>query len=217
MSIARSERTTRRLVAPLLVLMFLPVLTMRAQDRLPPIPPEKMSDSQKKAVTDYKDLRKTDPTGPPWSVILRVPDWLVPALQMRLHVADRPVLGNRLTEFAILIAAREWTNNYEWNAHSAAAIRAGLSSANVAAVADGRRPDHMVEDEEILYDFCTELQRNRSVSDLTYARALAQFGEAGVVEAANIEGYYTYLAMIMNMARSPLPGDAKPQLMPFPK
>lgn len=210
------ERTTRRLIAALLVLIVMPVLAMRAQDRLPPIPPEKMSEAQKKAVADYKDLRKTDPAGPPWSVILRVPDWLVPALQMRLHVADRTVLGNRLTEFAILIAAREWTNNYEWNAHSNTAIQSGLNPTIIAAVADGRRPERMAEDEEILYDFCTELQHNRSVSDPTYARALAKFGEAGVVEAANIEGYYVYLAMIMNTARSPLPGGAKPQLTPFP-
>ncbi len=211
------ERMTRRLVAALLVLVFIPVLNMRAQDRLPPIPPEKMSEAQKKAVADYKDLRKTDPAGPPWSAILRVPDWLVPALQMRLHLLNRPVLANRLTELAILIAAREWTNNYEWNGHSNAAIRAGLNPAIIAAVADGRRPERMAEDEEILYDLCTELLHNRSVSDPTYARALARFGEAGVVEAASIAGYYVYLAMIMNTARSPLPAGAKPQLTPFPK
>ena len=211
------ERMSLKFIAAVVVLIFMPVLSLRAQDRLPPIASEKMSEAQKKAVTDYKNLRNTDPAGPPWSVILRVPDWLVPALQMRLHVADRSVLGNKLTELAVLIAAREWTSNYEWNAHSDPAIQAGLNPAIIAAVADGRRPGHMAEDEEILYDFCTELQHNRSVSDPTYARALAKFGEAGVVEAANIEGYYAYLAMIMNTARSPLPGGAKPPLMPFPK
>ncbi|PWU03505.1 MAG: hypothetical protein C5B51_18990 [Terriglobia bacterium] len=75
----------------------------------------------------------------------------------------------------------------------------------------------MAEDEELIYDFCAELQHNKSVSDATYARALAKFGEAGVVEAANIEGYYVYLSMVMNTARSPLPGGVKPPLAPFPK
>jgi hypothetical protein len=46
---------------------------------------------------------------------------------------------------------------------------------------------------------------------------LAKFGEAGIVEAASLEGYYTYLSMIMNTARSPLAPSAKPQLTPFPK
>src|SRR5215469_3995768 len=106
-----------------------------AQDRLPPIPADKMTETQKKAAVDYKDLRKADLTGPPWSAILRSPEWVVPALEMRLHVQNHPVLGNKLTEFAILIAARDWTNNYEWNAHSAAAGRAGLSASLTADVA----------------------------------------------------------------------------------
>ena len=201
----------------LLVLAFTQATSVSAQDRLPPIPADKMTEAQKKAVAEYKDLRKTDLTGPPWTVMLRDPDWIVPALEMRLHVQARPVLGNKLTEFAILIAAREWTNNYEWNAHSAAAAQAGLNAAIIAAVADGRRPEHVADDEEILYDFCAELLHNKSVSDATYARALAKFGEAGVVEIANIEGYYVYLSMIMNTARSPVPAGAKPQLAAFPK
>ena len=55
------------------------------------------------------------------------------------------------------------------------------------------------------------------MSDATYARTLAKFGETGVVEAANIEGYYVYLSMVMNAARSPLPAGAKPRLAAFPK
>jgi len=190
---------------------------LTAQDRLPPIAADRMTEAQKKVVSEYKDLRKTELTGPPWSVMLRSPDWVIPALEMRLHVANQPVLGNRLTEFAILIAAREWTNNYEWNAHSAAAARAGLSDAVIADIAAGRRPTNMEGDEEMVYDFCAELLHNKSVSDGTYARALARFGEAGVVELANIQGYYVYLSMIMNTARSPLPAGANPQLGRFPK
>lgn len=189
-----------------------------AQDRMPPIPQDKQTVAQKKAVAEYKDLRKADLAGPPWTVLLRVPDLIVPSLQLRLHnqTAANP-LGARLTEFAILIAAREWTNNFEWNAHARAAATAGLNAAIIAAVADGRRPEHMAEDEEILWEFCNELLHNKSVSDPTYARALAKFGEAGVVETASLEGYYTYLSMVMNTARSPLPANANPALALFPK
>jgi 4-carboxymuconolactone decarboxylase len=189
-----------------------------AQDRMPPIPADQQTAAQKKAIADYKDLRKTDLTGPPWTVLLRVPDLIVPSLELRLHnqTANNP-LGARLTEFAILIAAREWTNNFEWNAHARLATAAGLSAAIIAAIADGRRPEHLAEDEEIIWDFCNELLHNKSVTDPTYARALAKFGEAGVVEAASLEGYYTYLSMVMNTARSPLPADVKPPLASFPK
>ena len=199
------------------ILLIVIAVTAVAQDRLPPIPADKMTDAQKKAVTEYKELRKTDLTGPPWTVMLRVPDLVAPSLELRLHNLNNSALSRKLTELAILIAARHWTNNFEWNAHGPLATQAGLSPAIIAALADGRRPDKMAEDEEILYDFCNELLHNQSISDPTYARALAKFGEPGVVEAASLEGYYTYLSMIMNTARSPMPAGAKPQLAPFPK
>jgi len=202
----------------LIAIPLLVVTVLAAQDRMPPIPADQQTAAQKKAIADYKDLRKADLTGPPWTVLLRVPDLIVPSLELRLHnqTANNP-LGPKLTEFAILIAAREWTNNFEWNAHARLATTAGLNATIIAAVADGRRPERMAEDEEILWDFCNELLHNKSVSDPMYARALAKFGEAGVVEAASLEGYYTYLSMVMNTARSPLPANTKPPLTPFPK
>jgi 4-carboxymuconolactone decarboxylase len=189
--------------------------TARAQERMPPIPAEKMTDAQKKAVADYKTIRGSALTGPPWSVILRAPALVVPSVQIRLHYLNDGILNQRLTEFAILFAARQWTNNYEFNAHHDAAVKAGLRPEIIDAIIEGRRPDRMAEDEQILYDFCTELQLNQSVSDRTYARALEKFGEAGIVEMASIQGYYTYLAMIMNAARITSP--SKPRLERFPR
>ncbi len=190
---------------------------LHAQDRMPSIAADKLTEAQKKAVADYKELRKADLTGPPWTVLLRVPDYVVPSLQLRLHNLNNSALSRKLTELAILIAARNWTNNYEWNSHRPLAVTAGLSDGVITAIADGRRPERMAEDEAILYDFCMELLHNQSVSDPTYARALSQFGEAGIVEAASLEGYYTYLSMVMNTARSPMPAGASPALRPFPK
>jgi 4-carboxymuconolactone decarboxylase len=188
-----------------------------AQDRMPPIPADKMTEAQKKAVADYKAIRNTDLTGPPWTVLLRVPDLVVPALQLRMHNLQNSALSPKLTELAILMAARHWTNSYEWNAHYTLAVKAGLDTNIIAAVADGRRPERMAEDEAVLYDFCTELLHNGSVSDATYARTLAKLGEAGVVEAAGLEGYNTFLAMVMNVARSPSPANATQKLTPFPR
>jgi 4-carboxymuconolactone decarboxylase len=201
----------------MLVLTFVLAGQAWAQDRMPPIPTENMTDAQKKAVADYKALRNTELTGPPWTVLLRVPDLVVPSLQLRLHNQQNSALSPKLTEMAILIAARHLTNSYEFNAHHTLAVKAGLSADVIAAIADGRRPDHMAEDEAILHDFCMELLQNKGVSDGTYTRALAKFGEAGVVEAAGLEGYYTFLAMVMNVARSPTPANATQKLAPFPR
>ncbi len=192
------------------------VVPMNAQDRMPPLSQDKMTEAQKKTVAEYKDVRKTDLGAGPFAILLRDPDYVIPALQMRLHNLNNSALSRKLTELAILIAARHWTNNFEWNAHSTLATQANLSPAIIAAVAEGRRPERMAEDEEILYDFCTELLHNQSVSDPTYARALSKFGEPGIVEAASLEGYYTFLSMVMNTARTALPSGAKPALAPLP-
>jgi len=188
-----------------------------AQERMSMIPAEKQTEAQKKAVAEYKALRGADLTGPPWSVLLRVPDQVMPALEIRLHYLNKSVLGPKLTELAILTAARKWTNNWEWNAHSTAAATAGLSADIMAALRDGRRPDRMADDEAIVYDVSLELQNNQSVSDATYAKAVAKFGEPGVVELASIQGYYAYLAMVMNVAKITVqPGAASP-LERFPR
>src|SRR5712671_848899 len=148
-----------------------------AQERMSMIPADKQTEAQKKAVSDYKALRGADLTGPPWSVLLRVPDHVVPALEIRLHYLNKSVLGPKLTELAILTAARKWTNNWEWNAHSTAAATAGLSADIISAVRDGHRPDRMADDEAAVYDFSLELQANQSVSDATYAKAVGKWGE----------------------------------------
>ncbi|HEU4688994.1 MAG TPA: hypothetical protein VFS23_11560 [Vicinamibacterales bacterium] len=206
-----------KILPALLALSLACTAQAMAQDRMPPIPADKMTDAQKKAVADYKSIRNTDLVGPPWSVLLRVPDLVVPSLQLRLHNLQNSALSPKLTELAILIAARHWTNSYEWNAHHTLAVKAGLSTDIINAVSDGRRPDRMADDEAILHDFCIELLNNGSVSDATYERALGKFGEAGVVEAAGLQGYYSYLAMVMNVARSPSPANATQKLTPFPR
>lgn len=188
---------------------------LRAQDRMPPIPAEKMTEAQKKAAAEFAAIRNSAPTGP-FGVLLRVPELMDLGFRWRQHVQSRSALDQRLTELVILVTARHWTQQYEWNAHYPAALKAGLKPEIVAAVAEGRRPEQMAEDETILYDLCLELQRHQSVSDATYARALAKFGEAGIVEATSMAGYYTLLAMVMNTARTPLPAGAKPALAAFP-
>jgi 4-carboxymuconolactone decarboxylase len=188
-----------------------------AQNRMPMIPEDQMTAAQKKAVEEFKSARGQATLTGPWTVLVRVPDLLTLGRMWRDHVQNRTVIGNKLTELVILITARDWTQQYEWNAHQQAAIKAGLKAEIVQAIAEGRRPERMLEDEEIVYDFCTELQRNRSVSDATYARTRAKIGEEGIVEAASIQGFYALLAMTMNVAQTPLAAGAQPPLLLLPR
>jgi 4-carboxymuconolactone decarboxylase len=185
-----------------------------AQDRLPPLRADKLTEEQQHALAEFVAARG-QPTGP-WIALLRSPELMKRTRGLSDYLRFESELPGYLREFVILMAARQWGQNYEWNAHLPLAIDEGFSADMARAIAEGRRPDGMVEEEEILYDFCMELQRNHSVSDATYARAVERFGEQGVVETVSLVGYYTMISMILNTARTPLPADATQTLLPFP-
>lgn len=214
----RNADGATRVVRILLVAVVVTSLStsLTAQDRLPPIPPERLTEAQKTAVEEFTAARKVAPSGP-FIPMLRSPEVMNRARAMGDYLRYNSVLPPRLSEFAILITARRWTQNYEWDAHAALATQGGLSAAIIAAIADGRRPESMAEDEDALYRLCDELHQNHSVSDPTYARAVALFGEQGVIDIVGISGYYTMLAMVLNTARTPVPAGHAPALTPFPK
>ncbi len=188
-----------------------------AQERLPMIPADKLSDAQKKAVAEMQ--AGSFGVGGPFVALLREPKLAEQAYAMATYFRTDSVLGTKLTEFVILLAARDWTQQFEWTAHYSRALKSGLTQETVHAIAEGRRPSGMPEDEEIVYDFWTELDHNKSVSDATYDRALKKFGEQGVVSITALNGYYAMLAMVLNVARTPiLPANAQvPQLPALPK
>ena len=191
-------------------------MAVSAQDRMPPIPPERMTEAQKAAVAEFVAARKVGISGP-FVPLLRSPEVMNRARALGDYLRYNSVLPPRLSEFAILITARRWSQNYEWDAHSTLARQGGLSAEVITAIAAGRRPDRMAADEEIVYTLCDELHRLQSVSDATYARAVGAFGEQGVIDVVGISGYYTLLAMVLNTARTPVPAGHVPGLAPFPR
>lgn len=186
-----------------------------AQDRMPEIPADKMTEAQQKAAQEFAAGRGTPVFGP-FVPLLRSPEAMLRVKAMGDYLRFKNVLPAKLSEFVILITARQWTQQYEWDVHYPIALKAGLSAEIAKAVADGRRPQNMPADEELVYDFLTELHDTKSVSDATYARAVARFSEQGVIDMIGVNGYYTFLAMVMNTARTALPPDHKPALPEFP-
>ena len=186
--------------------------TARAQERLPPIPMDEWSDELKAAAAEG------GPVAGPFAVLARSPEVMRLMIDMFLHVSRHNVLDSVLSEIPILIAAREWSQQFEWNAHEGIATRAGVKPEIISAIKEGRRPSDMSEAEAALYDLCIELQRHKGVSDVTYERALnALGGEEQIVEAVAIQGYYSLLAMVMNVAKTPLGQVSRPPLPLLPQ
>jgi len=184
-------------------------------DRMPPIPQDRMSDAQKQAVAELVAGPRGSLRGP-FNALLRSPELMRRVQRVGEYLRFQGVLDVRLNEMAALMGARAMTQQYEWNAHVPHALKAGLAPGVIEAIAEGRRPTGMAEDEEICYDFLTELLVSKGVCDATYARAVKKFGEQGLIDMIAVVGYYTLLAMIMNVARTAIP-DGKPlPLAPLP-
>src|SRR5260221_12134036 len=185
-------------------------------DRMPEIPADKMTPEQKKAADDFFAERKTPVFGP-FIPLLRSPEVMLRAKAMGDYLRYKSVLPPQLNEFAILITARRWTQEYEWAVHQPIAVKAGLKAEITQDLAEGRRPQGMSADEEMIYEFSSELHQNQGVSDATYARVLGRFGEQGVIDLIGVNGYYTFLAMVLNTTRTALPKGAAPPLASFPR
>ena len=186
-------------------------------ERLPPLAPEDMSDEQKEAVAAITAGPRGRIVGP-FNVMLRSPEMMNRVQHLGEYLRFNCVLGERLKEMVILLTARNVSQPYEWNAHYPIALKAGLSKDIADAIGDGRRPSEMAEDEAVVYDFCTELfAGSLSVSDATFDRAVKAFGEQGVVEMTGVAGYYSLIAMMLNVGRTKLPDGAVPAIKPYPR
>jgi 4-carboxymuconolactone decarboxylase len=154
--------------------------------------------------------------GGPFVALLRSPEFLIRLQHLGAYLRFESVLPLHLSELVILLVARHWSQNYEWSVHAPIARDVGLGAHIVEAIAAGARPFEMPADVALVHDFCIELFLHRGVSDRLYEDAVTRFGEQGVVDLTGIAGYYTTLAMIMNVARSAPAADATDLLPPLP-
>ena len=189
-------------------------MSQQKAERMPAIAPEKMTEAQKKAAAEISSGPRGALRGP-FQAFLRSPALMSPFQKVGEYLRYGCPLERRICEMATLIAARFWTQSYEWQAHYTHALNAGLKAEIADVIAEGRRPVGMAEDEAVVYDTLTEALEHKGLCDASYARAIKQFGEQGLVDLLAIAGYYGMLALILNVARTALPEGKKP-LDPFP-
>ena len=187
-----------------------------APERMPVISEDKMTAAQKQAAEAIAAGPRGDVKGP-FVSLLRSPELMDRVQRVGEYIRFRCPLDKRINELAAAITARHWTQQFEWWAHKRQALEAGLKPAIAEAIAEGRRPTGMAEDEEVVYDFLTELLVNKGVCDITYERALKKFGDAGLIDLIAVSGYYGLLAMIMNTTRTAVPEGNPLPLVPLPQ
>jgi 4-carboxymuconolactone decarboxylase len=186
--------------------------------RFAPLKADELSPAQK----TWADMIAAPPRnakfgGPPYRAYIRNPE-LAPRLSaLSDYLRWNTTLPPRLSEFAILLTARQWTAQYEWFAHYPLALKAGLDPKILGDVAAGRRPENMREDEAALYDLVTALYRDRKVGDPIYKAAVDKFDERGVMDIIGIIGYYDLVSMTLITMQAGPPNDSVPPLPPLPK
>lgn len=179
-------------------------LIAHAQDRLPTVPPAQYTPEQAQAAKDFEVARKVPVFGP-FEPLMHSPQVMTLSRSMGDYLRFKASIGNTLSELVILMVAREWTQDFEWSYHYPIALKAGVSKSIADAIADGRHPDGMSADEDMIYSYTSELIKNKRVSDITFDRVKARFGTKGIVDLTGITGYYTFLAMQLNAAQYKLP------------
>ena len=151
----------------------------------------------------------------PFNALLRCPEAADRIQLVGEYVRFQSSIPPALNEMAILIAGRFWSAQFEFWAHRRLARTAGLPDAIIDAIAEGRRPAAMADDQCVVYDFCSELFRDRAVTDAAFAAVVGRFGDQGVIDLIAAVGYYSIVSMVLNVDRYPLPDGEEPPLKPL--
>ena len=185
---------------------------MAVDERLPPLDPESLDPAQTEALQRITSGPRGALLGP-FAVLLRAPRLMDRLQEVGAYLRYEKLLEPRLFEMTVLMVARHLDQAFEWAHHQPIALAAGLDPEVVTAVGEGRRPETSDRQVQALWAVVDEVQRSGGVGDRTFAEAVELFGETCLIELVVAIGYYTTLAMVMNVARTPPePGPALPVL-----
>jgi 4-carboxymuconolactone decarboxylase len=180
-------------------------------NRMPAMDPATMNEAQRAAAAALVAGPRKGVFGP-FVPLLRSPALLERMQRVGEYLRFDTAVPQRLNEWAILVTARFWTNQFEWAVHHPLAIKAGVASSSLDALARRERPAAMAADEAIVLDFVNELLQRHQVSDARYAAALELLGEQGVVDLLGTVGYFSALDLLMNALHTPAPSTDVPPL-----
>jgi 4-carboxymuconolactone decarboxylase len=185
-------------------------------ERMPAIPRDRMDDAQRAAADELIAGPRKGVKGP-FIPLLRSPQLMARLQKVGEYLRFDSALSRRVNEFVTLVVSRAWTQQFEWATHVPLALAAGTAAEAIEALREGRRPPALSREEELAYDFTTELQANRGVSEATYRACVEAFGERGVVDLVSLVGYFTTVSMVLNVAHTPAePGANVEPLPPLP-
>lgn len=151
----------------------------------------------------------------PFPALLRSPELADRIRHLGDYIRFETGIDPALFELAILVVARFWSAQYEWQAHQKLALAAGLDQSVADAIGKGERPAGLSTDQALIYDFTSQLLNDKDVNDTTFQAMVTRFGEKMTIEINCAIGYYSFISTVLNANRAPIPEGATP-LAPLP-
>ena len=147
----------------------------------------------------------------PFNALLYSPDVGDAIQQVGTAIRFHCSLSSRIREIAVLSVAAHWRSPFEWWAHEPIGRRAGLGDDEIAALHAGADPAFDDPTDEAAHALCQAVLATGGSDDETYARAHALLGDQGTFELVALVGYYSLLAMTMQVFEIGVPeGEQSP-------
>ena len=125
-------------------------------------------------------------------------------------------LPQKIRELAIIVAGRFWNSQIEWAIHSGIAADCGLAPEIIEAIRRAEAPEFDDELQAQVYEFSRQLLEFGQVAEETYQALLGNIGTTALVELTAVVGYYSLVAMTLNVHQVPLPGAVAGPLLDLP-
>ena len=173
-----------------------------------PVAPESMTDAQRAVHDAIAGGPRGDVRGP-FPVLLHSPGVADRVQKLGAYIRFESRLPARLRELAVLVTSRFWRAEFEWFAHRELAREAGISSEAIETIRAGGRPRFEDPAERAVYAFCAALHEDHRVEDEIYGQVRELLGQEALTDLVAVSGYYTMLAMTLNVYRVPLPDGSR--------
>ncbi|MEU6404007.1 carboxymuconolactone decarboxylase family protein [Streptomyces sp. NPDC046985] len=177
--------------------------------RLSPVSPTAMTDEQRKLYDDikagigvsYAHSRTENAQGAligPFPAWLHDPDLGTAAWGLNRALSTSPTVPAGPREVATLVVGAHFRAAFEVGSHRRLGRQAGLSEEAVDALASGRRPDGLTDEERCAGDVAEALCAGGELPGPLYGRTVELFGERGTIELVHLCGFYALTCMILN-------------------
>ncbi|MCY1137234.1 carboxymuconolactone decarboxylase family protein [Actinoplanes sp. Pm04-4] len=187
--------------------------------------PATMTDEQRALYDIYTSGKRVAPDSP---FTLVAPDgrligppavWIInpafgrPLQQIGSAVRYGSQIPARAREIAILLVGHHHKSAFELYAHERAGAAAGLSEADLSALANGEEPVGLSDIESVVHRTTVRILNAGTVDDDEFRAATKALGEQGLLELTTIVGYYNMVAWQLAVfdVQPPAPATRRPE------